>query len=159
MKPIKITHEEKHDDGATYYEGTLESFPGWTFTATVQEEVDLSSDVYTNYKGTRITDVSLAENGQQYISLPGDHYDGRDIPLDSRHDEMLDEMLDEIDLFFGPTPEERESRSQERKENANRIAAQLFDYINEHLQGEDLELVGDVAIAVGKVLHVQAEEA
>jgi len=140
MDPITITKREEESENS-YVTGRLNQFPGWTFWASVSPEVDWESDCWTNHAGTRLREVELLRDEESYISIPTDAYDGRDIPLEMKHEVMLEQ----IDLFIGPSPEERSRLSAERDAERDRVFGELTEFVEHHLQDATPEAVARAA--------------
>lgn len=150
MASITITHEKEGPDRA-YVKGTLNDFQGWTFEATVAKEIAWGSEVWTNYPCTQLTDVELIHNGEIYISIPADALDGRDIPMKPAHDEMLEQ----IDLHFGPSPKERARLDSERNIERDHVFEALSEHIELYLQNVE---PGTIERAADKLRDVYREK-
>lgn len=140
MPAITITHEHE-EPNETQVQGVLEDFPGWTFEATVAKDISWDSEVWTNYPCTRLLDVHLIENDEIYISIPADALDGRDVPMEPAHDEMLDQ----IDRYFGPSPKEREQLAAGRDMERDHVFDELAEHIELHLQDVDPDTLARAA--------------
>ncbi|MEL6795188.1 MAG: hypothetical protein AAFR76_03945 [Planctomycetota bacterium] len=141
---IMITGQQR-EERSMYYRGELDGHPGWTFTAIISDEPLASSEVYLVPAFSRLQSVTLLENGSPYITLPEDDYDGLNIPMNPEHERMIEQ----IDLFFGPSADERSRLQAEARTALDQVCEVLRGTIDTELGEFDSELIRNALLKLG----------